>query len=139
MEEQERPALAERGVAWARTFVGSHMIERIEGFEKKEKTGLEWLNKAAAQNHPRALYHLSNLHRTGVASVVGKSQEKADELLLKSANLGFATANSDLARCYYTGSNGFEEDLAEAYFRTSVAHAINDSDGKAAMGLGLLQ
>lgn len=59
-------ALAARGVAWAQTFVGSHMIEGIEGFEKQEKTGLDWLNKAAAQNHPRALYHLSNLYRTGL-------------------------------------------------------------------------
>jgi len=131
-------ALAARGVAWAQTFVGSHMIEGIEGFEKQEKTGLDWLNKAAAQNHPRALYILSTLYRTGLASVLRKSQEEANNLLLKSANLGYALANSSLAQSFFYGNRGFDRDQEEAYYRASVAYAINDSDKKAAKTLGIL-
>ena len=66
-----------------------------------------------------------------------KSEEKANELLLKSANLGCAPANSVLALFLLGGKNGFEEDADRAYFRASVAYAINDSDEKAATLLGL--
>ena len=50
-----------------------------------------------------------------------KSQAKANEMLRKSANLGFAQANSDLALSFLGGINGFEKDHDEAYFRASVA------------------
>ena len=121
-------ALAERGVALAQTQVGKFMIEGKQGFKRKEKAGLKWLNKAAAQNHPRALYHLSNFHYTGLASVVRKSQLKSNELMLKAANLGHAPANAVLASSYFGGSNGFEKDLVEAYFRDSVAFALNENN-----------
>ena len=130
-------ALAERGVLWAQRDLGRCMIEGMDGFKKQETTGLEWLNKAAAQQYPRAIYYLSTLYRTGLTSVLRKSEEKANELLLKSANLGCAPANSVLAGSYFRGCRGFEKDPVEAYFRASVAHAINDSGGKAAILLGL--
>ena len=115
------------------------MIYGMEGFEKQEKTGLEWLNKAAAKNHPRALYELHPFYNDGLlAPLLRKSQEKSNELLLKSANLGFARANSELAKCYCNGANGFEQDVAEAYFRYSVAFALDEKNHHAALGLGLL-
>jgi len=130
-------ALAERGVVWAQADVGTRMVHGIGGFKKQETSGLEWLNKAAAQQYPRAIYYLSNLYRTGLTSVLRKSQEKANEMLLKSANLGCAPANSALAGSHFRGLNGFENDADEAYFRASVAYAINDSDKKAGTLLGL--
>ena len=131
-------ALAERGVPWAQTNVGEGMIRGNKGFKKQEKAGLKWIKKAAAQNYPSALYYLSGLYRDGLTSVQDKSQEKANELLLKSANLGCASANSMLAGAHFRGLNGFEKDADEAYFRASVAYAINDSDKKAAKTLGIL-
>ncbi|EJK77321.1 hypothetical protein THAOC_00854 [Thalassiosira oceanica] len=103
---------------FAQAVVGTRMTSGINGFEEREKTGLEWLNKAA-QDFPPALCELSELHRHGTKSVVRKSQEKANERLLKSANLGFALANSLLASYYLRGRNGFgfEKNLDEAYFR----------------------
>ncbi|EJK45908.1 hypothetical protein THAOC_35455 [Thalassiosira oceanica] len=128
--------LAKRGVSWAQTSVGRSMIYGQGGFKKQEKAGLEWLNKAVAQDFPPALSELSDLHRVGFKSVVRKSQEKANKLLLKSANLDYAFANSELASYYIRGANGFEMNPDESYFRASVAFALDGADGQAAFILG---
>ncbi|EJK50244.1 hypothetical protein THAOC_30813, partial [Thalassiosira oceanica] len=81
-------------------------------FEKQEKAGLEWLNKAVAQDFPPALCELSNLRRDGLKSLVRKSQEKANEqLLMKAANLGYVAANSELAQYCLLAEDGFEKNL----------------------------
>ena len=124
-------ALAKRGVAWAQHNVGKCVFEGINGFKKQEKAGLEWINKAAAQQYPSALYDLSQKNRDGLPSVIGKSQEKANDLLLKAANLGHSSANSSLANFYFNGIDGFgnePKDLVEGFFRASIAFALNGSD-----------
>ena len=128
--------LAERGVSWAQTSVGKRMMYGLKGFKKQEMAGLKWIKKAAAQNQPSALYSLSELYRDGLTSVQDKSQDKFKELLMKSANLGYASANSQLARWCLTGGHGFEKDPAEAIFRATVAHALDASNKPAAMFLG---
>ena len=133
----QRMKLAKRGVAWAQAELGTCMIEELKGFKKQKKSGLEWLNKAVAQDHPSAVYNLSKKYLKGFSSVLRKSQDKANELLLKSANLGYAVANAELAGAYYSGTNGFEKDPDEAYFRASVAYALDASNKLAAMMLGL--
>ena len=134
-------ALAERGVSWAQTFVGKRMIRGIKGFKKQEKAGLKWIKKAVAQNDPSALCYLSDLYRygkdiNGLTPVLDKSQEKANELLMKSANLGYASANYLLARFSFDGEHGLERNQYEAIFRASVAHALDASNEWAAMALG---
>ena len=129
--------LAKRGVSWAQEYMGRCMIKGNGGFEKQGTTGLKWLNKAVDQNYPAALYYLSSLYRDGLAPLLDKSQAKANELLMRSANLGYALANSSLAKVYSVGSNGFEEDPdEEAIFRATVAHALDPSNKSAAMILG---
>ena len=128
--------LAERGVTWAQSNVGSSMRRGVDGFQKDEEGGLEWLNKAAAQNHPAALHTLSALHRDGRAPLLVNSEEKANELLLKAANLGYASANALLAHFYCRGFNGFEEDPDEAYFRASVAFVLDGQSHRATKALG---
>ncbi|EJK72447.1 hypothetical protein THAOC_06022, partial [Thalassiosira oceanica] len=128
--------LAKRGISWAERDVGRSMIYGRGGFQKQEKAGLEWLKKASAQDFPAALSELSELHRHGMKSVVRKSQEKANELLLKAANLGYAKANSMLASCYLNGADDFEKNADEAYFRASVAFALDNENGQAAFILG---
>ena len=104
-------ALAERGVSWAQTHAGKGMIDGASGFKKQEKAGLGWINKAVAQNCPSALFELSLYYRDGIVSGLGKSQEKANELLMRSANLGNASANAMLGRLYSTGRHGFEKHM----------------------------
>ena len=96
------------------------------------------IHKAVAQQYLSALYVLSDLYLDGLPSVLRKSQEKANDLLLKSANLGFGFANRNLARVYLKGLDGFEKDRAEAYFRASVAFALDSTDKGAALLMGLL-
>ena len=110
---------------------GKAMYDGTDGFKKQVKTGLEWISKAAAQNYPPALCYLSELYREGRPPEIRKSQEKANELLLKSANLGLSQANAKLARNYSNGEDGFEKDQDEGLFRASVAFALNGSDTNA--------
>ena len=130
--------LAERGVTWAQADVGKHMVFGKEGFQKEEKTGLEWINKAAAKDHPIPLFQIYTFYRDGLASVQRETNENANELLLKSANLGHSVANSELAKFYTYGEAGFEKDPDEAYFRASVAFALDDTNVQAAEVLGIL-
>ncbi|EJK70634.1 hypothetical protein THAOC_07990 [Thalassiosira oceanica] len=131
-------ALAKRGVSWAQREVGRSLVHGRHGFKKQVQTGLEWLNKAAAQNYPSAMFDLSVFHRNGVESELETSQEKANRLLLKSANLGYALANSDLASYYIRGADGFERNPDESYFRASVAFALDGTNEQAALMLGAL-
>ncbi|EJK47753.1 hypothetical protein THAOC_33509, partial [Thalassiosira oceanica] len=123
--------LAKRGVTWAQTEVGRSMIgvrDGRDGFKKQEKAGLEWIKKAATHIYPMALSYLSKLYSP--SDLLDESQEKANELLLESANLGHARSNSELAKYYSNGTDGFEQDPIEAHFRASAAFAL---DGKEAL------
>mmetsp|Transcript_11815 Transcript_11815/g.25756 ORF Transcript_11815/g.25756 Transcript_11815/m.25756 type:complete len:446 (-) Transcript_11815:28-1365(-) len=131
-------ALADRGVSWAQKDYGTHLVHGRHGFKKQGMTGLEWIKKSAAQNYPPALHELSNIYRKGMASVLRKSQEEANELLLKSANLGHVPANSILSGFYFGGTNGFEKNLDEFYFRSSVTLALDNTREEAARVLGSL-
>ncbi|EJK61918.1 hypothetical protein THAOC_17496, partial [Thalassiosira oceanica] len=137
-QKAQEMALAKRGVIWAQSQVGQYMIVGVRGFEGQVQTRLDWINKAAAQNFPPALYDLSIFHRSGIAFVLEKSEEKANELLLEAANLGYAKANSDLSKVFKFGFGGFEEDLGEAYSRASVAFAIDRSNEDAAKMLAIM-
>ncbi|EJK43954.1 hypothetical protein THAOC_37552 [Thalassiosira oceanica] len=129
-------SLAKRGVIWAQSNVGWCMTLGMRGFEIQVQTGMEWINKAAAQNYPAALYALSILYREGIASELERSQGRANELLLEAANLGHVLANSDLADCHQKGADGFEKNPDEFYFRASVAFALDNTHEEAARILG---
>ncbi|EJK72386.1 hypothetical protein THAOC_06089 [Thalassiosira oceanica] len=129
---------AKRGVSWAQREVGRSLVIGGEGCEEQEKAGLEWLNKAVAQNYPPATLELSGLHRIGLKSLGRKSQEKANKLLMKAANLGYAEANSELAQYCLLAEDGFEKNNEEAYFRASVAFALDGANAQAAKILGVL-
>ena len=131
-------ALAQRGVSWAQAGLGNNMINGTRGLKKQEKAGLEWLNKAVAQNYPLALYELSHLYRNGLASVLRKSQENANKLLLQSANLGHSASNFTLAKFHMLGTDGFEKNIDEAYFRASVSYALDDTNENTALTLGYM-
>ena len=131
--------LAKKGQPWAQMRAGTNMMFGGGGYEKRQLNGIEWLEKAAAQNYPIAILKLAMFHGPrSPDSIVTRSPEIYSELLMKAANLGAALANTLLAQAYLRGENGFEQSLGEAYFRASVAFALNEKDTTAARFLGTL-
>ena len=71
----------------------------------------KWLEKAADQNHPQALYELATMYRRGDG--VEKDQPKAAELFEKAAARGHALSQRSLGNMYYEGE-GVEKDREKA-------------------------
>ena len=93
--------LAKNGQPGAQTDAGAQMMFGYGEYEKRQRTGLELLEKAAAQNYPMAILRLAMLHRPDSPdSIVKKSSKKYSEMLTKAANLGSAAANAFLAKAY---------------------------------------
>ena len=68
----------------------------------------QWLERAAAQQHPDALFYLSNWHEDGICRPPNSERRRA--LLLRAAELGSLQAQRDLG-CYYAiGEAGFPLD-----------------------------
>ena len=69
-----------------------------------------WLERAAAKDHPEALYYLSGLGQT---IDFGPPEDDAHgRLLVRAAELGLPQAQRDLGCFYATGEGGFPKDLA---------------------------
>ncbi len=77
------------GDADAQLSLALHCLRGV-GTELDARAGLDWLEKAAAQNQPQALYELSLLYLGGRG--VEENPEKAVKLLLKSAETGYREA-----------------------------------------------
>lgn len=75
-----------------------HFTELVRG---ERETAFGWLQKAAEQGLPEAIYALSLCHREGTGTA--PFPKKADELLLKAAEMGYAVAQYDLAMQFYFG------------------------------------
>ena len=131
-------AFAEKGAPWAETILGRAMVEGSFGIQKQEQTGLEWINKAVTKNCPAAIFELVKFQFQGLELLSSMPQKECNNLLVKAANLGYGQANSRLAMCLLGGVDGFELDQVEAYYRASVAFALDDTDHNAAQMLGLL-
>jgi TPR repeat protein len=78
------------------------------------------MEKAAEQDHPRALEFLAVMHRDGIA--VSKDPEKALELFRRSAQVGNPSAQAVLAEMYFKGEGG-EKDFVQAYLFAGLAAA----------------
>ena len=134
----ELVAFAEKGAPWAETILGRAMIVGLHGIEKQEQTGLEWINKAVAKNYPAAIFERVKFQFLGLTSSSTMSQEECKNLSVKAANLGHGGANARLATCLFHGVDGFETDQVEAYYRASVAFALDGTDHNASYTLGSL-
>jgi hypothetical protein len=79
------------------------------------KTACEWLHRAAAQDHPEALFDLSRVDESQDRANTGLPRSDAQRALLRrAAELGSARAQADLARYFKTGHGGFAKDDVEA-------------------------
>ena len=73
------------------------------GVSKDTKQGLEWLRKAAEQDHPPAQLALSRLYRNSHEQNIPKDPKQGLIWLRKSADHGYAAAELDLALLYRDG------------------------------------
>ncbi|KTC87185.1 SEL1-like repeat protein [Legionella brunensis] len=79
---------AKRGNAIAQTALGDHFLESRDS--RNKKLGLIWLSKAVEQGDPKAQLRLAELYLVG--GVVSRDDNKANELLNKSAEQGYLPA-----------------------------------------------
>lgn len=101
---------AERGDADAQFELGLRYLTG-EGMKKDEKTGLQWMEKAANQKHLRAQFVMGSLFEDGVG--VKKDDTKAVEWYRKAAENGFAPAQFAVAMAYDLG-RGIKQDPIKA-------------------------
>jgi TPR repeat protein len=116
-DEKETRLYAERGDPDAQFELGLRLVTG-EGITKNEKQGVEFLRKAADQNHLRAQHVLGSLYEEGVG--VKQDPAKAIEWYRKAANNGFPMAQHSLGIVYDLGK-GVKKDPKEAaqWFRNA--------------------
>jgi hypothetical protein len=73
------------------------------GMPRNSKEGVDWLRKAAIQDHPAAQLALSHFYLTGEQNVV-KDPKQGLQWLQKSADHGYAAAEYTLGLLYRDGS-----------------------------------
>ncbi len=97
--------LAESGDSEAQYLMGCLFFTAAEVAKEGSR---EWLKRAVAQNHPQACYCLAQM---GGASDFGPPESESQrQLLIRSAELGYAQAQRDLGCYYSTGAGGFPVD-----------------------------
>lgn len=95
-EIQKIQAKAEAGDAEAQNKLGTQLQA-----QKRYTEAMPWFEKASAQGHALATYHLAYLYDTG--SGISQDQKKAFKLYAKSADLGQAEAMWHMAQMYDSG------------------------------------
>lgn len=73
------------------------------GVPRDSKQGVEWLRKAASQDHPAAQLALSRLYLSGGERNIPKDPKQGLEWLRKSADHGYAPAEYSLGLLYRDG------------------------------------
>ncbi len=115
IDEKELRLWADRGEADSQFDLGIRLITG-EGVRKNEKEGVEWVTKAANQDHLRAQHVLGSLYEEGVG--VKKDDAKALEWYRKAGNNGFPMAQHSLGISYDTGKGVTKDEKESAqWFR----------------------
>jgi TPR repeat protein len=106
--------LFQRAAALGETRSMVHLADMLvlgTGVEKDPSHSVEWLNRAAAQNDPVAVYQQGKMYYYGWDR--HKSSRMAAYLFMKSANAGYPPAEAALGMCYALGV-GITKDLHQA-------------------------
>ena len=93
-----------------------------------------WLKRAAAKDHPEALYYLACLGDE--IDFQPSDDESRGRYLVRSAELGFARAQRDLGCNYATGEGGFSKD--EALGRLWYGRAAEQGHADAEFNYGIM-
>jgi uncharacterized protein len=108
--------LAESGDAEAQYRLGQL---RYEGADIPVDVAYAWLERAAKQNHPDALFHW--------ASYCGPSESA---LIIKAEELGSIGAQYFLGVCYATGDSGYPKNESEAIKWYAMAARTGDPEAQ---------
>jgi hypothetical protein len=109
---------AEGGCSWGQVWYGYYFRYGRDFVEKDEKVYEEWLEKAAKQNKPLAMYWLGDWFRDE-----GGDKQKAVSYFRAAAELGWKDSMKSLAEMLRNGE-GCEKDLRQA----AIWGAKGDSD-----------
>lgn len=110
VDERDLRLWADRGDPDSQFELGIRLVTG-EGLKKSEKEGVEWVRKAAEQNHLRAQHAMGTFHEEGIG--VEKNIAKAIEWYTRSANNGFPEAQHSMGIAFDLG-RGVKKDPAEA-------------------------
>jgi len=95
----------------------------------------DYLEKAAAEDHPMALSLLSEMYREGLG--VARNVEKAFSLILRAANAGYALAQHNAAVSYVEGI-GVEVDIQKGFDWFRRASDAGYASSKFSLAKGML-
>lgn len=103
---------AQQEVPQAQFSLASMQLEGRHGFKRDEKAGIQWLERAAAHNHPSAQMNLATFYVTG--KFVSRNGLKAKALFEAASLHGIVDASYNLAIMLETG-RGVPQDEQMAY------------------------
>ena len=117
--------LAGKGDADAQYQLGSmYLSGKYVGVNQNYKLALDWLNKAAAQNHAGAQCEIGLIYLEGKG--VKQNNKEAVKWLKKSAEQGYAQAQFKLGGLYYKGQ-GVVQDYSKSFSWWSKAAEQNNA------------
>lgn len=124
---------AAHGVAWAQAALARDFALAEDPADRDPAVVLPWLNAAAEQEEPFALYMLGQLYRFG--DVIDQDIELGRRLVTRAAELGYPPAGADVAAFVLTGEPSAADVQRGVHFlRASAAGEV----GRAAYLLGVL-
>lgn len=94
---------AKEGVAEAQYLLANTLLSG-DGVPIDSKQGVEWLRKAADQDHPAAQLSLARMYLDGRERNIPKDPKQGLELMRKSADHGWAPAEYSLGLLYQNGN-----------------------------------
>jgi len=112
--------IAESGDAEAQYRLGAL---RYKGANISVEDAYGWLEKAASQNHPDALFYWASYCRPGEPG-----------LIIKAAELGSTAAQYHLGVCYALGDDGYRKDESEAIKWYEMAAKAGDAGAQYNLG-----
>lgn len=121
------------GRAEAQNNIGASLIHGLNNYERDPEEGWKWVQKAADQNHAKALLALGTAYYDGNEVLGQPDFSKAIPLLEKAAKIGTFEAHDRLGIAYATG-NGVKQDEAKAFKHFTIAYGLGSN--KAAYRLG---
>ena len=130
---------AKRGSVHAQYQLAA-MLASGDGAEKDLAAAAQWYAKAAAKNHPEALYNLGIMHILG--EIGRPAVKKGMAMVKRAAELGSWDAHWYLAQVYMGGLDGQPKDLDKAAYYSvlslrseygnaadALAHRLQQPDG----------
>ena len=129
---------ANAGRSWAQAELGLCYLEGNGGYPDLVEA-LKWLQLAAGQRNPYALYILAEIHIEGMGDLIERSDTKARILMKESADLGFLEAQVRLGAMYRSGKGGSLNMKKDVYYSTLAYEQEHDPLAAYVLGKSFLK